>query len=78
MTRYLVGNYDVICLEDLNTQGLVRKGKLAKHISNAAWGRIKEQLKYKSEWYGKIVIVSHYLQNADCDETLKNQSSFSG
>jgi len=80
MTKYLVENYDVICMEDLNTKGLLRNHKLAKHISNAAWGRIKEQLKYKSEWYGKVLImVNRYFPSSklDYDCGYKNEISLS-
>ena len=80
MTRYLVENYDVICLEDLNTQGLLRNRKLAKHISNVAWGRIKEQLKYKSEWYGKTtILIGRYFASSKLDYECghKNEISLS-
>jgi putative transposase len=53
MTTTLVREYDVICAEDLNASGMVKNHKLAKHISDAAFGEIVRQLKYKCEWYGK-------------------------
>ena len=30
-------NYDVICTEDLNTKGMLRKHKLAKSIFDVSW-----------------------------------------
>jgi putative transposase len=52
----LVKKYDTIMVEDLNTKGMVRNHKLAKHISDASWGTFIEMLLYKSSWNDKQVI----------------------
>lgn len=57
MTTDLIRNYDIICLEDLNVKGMVRNHHLAKAISDASFGEISRQLKYKAEWYGKKVSI---------------------
>lgn len=31
--------------------------KLALHIADASWGEIRRQLTYKTDWYGKELVV---------------------
>ncbi len=52
LSRYLVENHSAIYLEDLNVKGMVKNRRLAKHISDAAWGQFTRFLAYKGEWYG--------------------------
>ena len=56
MTTYLIKTNDVICLEDLNTKGMLKNHKLAKAISNVSFYEIKRQLEYKSKLYGKTIL----------------------
>ena len=51
----LIQAFDTICLETLNVAGMVRNHKLARHISDASWGRFGEFLEYKAGWNGKHV-----------------------
>ena len=52
----LVRRYDVICIEDLNVQGMVKNHHLAKSISDASWGTFLNMLTYKTEWNDKKVV----------------------
>ena len=52
----LVRRYDVICVEDLNVNGMVRNHRLAKSIADASWGAFISMLAYKAEWNDKTVI----------------------
>lgn len=56
LSAYLVRNYDVICLEDLNVKGMEQNHHLARAIADAAWNEFVRQLEYKSEWHGKNVL----------------------
>lgn len=56
LSIYLVRNYDVVCLEDLNVNGMVQNHYLARAIQGAAWSEFVRQLQYKSEWYGKNIL----------------------
>jgi putative transposase len=48
----------VIVIEDLNVSGMVKNRSLAKAISSVAFGEVRRQLTYKSEWYGSRLIVA--------------------
>jgi len=52
----LVKKYDTIFLEDLNIKGMVKNHKLAKHISDASWGKFVTMLEYKALWNDKEII----------------------
>jgi len=54
VSKWLVINYDVICLENLNVKGMVRNHKLAKSINDAAFSELNGMIKYKTKWFGKI------------------------
>ncbi len=48
---------NTICLEDLNVEGMVKNHRLAGAISDASFGEIKRQLKYKCERAGKNLLT---------------------
>lgn len=56
MTTKLVSENQVIAIEALNIKGMVRNHKLAKAISDAAWGRAITMLEYKVFEYGTDII----------------------
>jgi putative transposase len=48
---------DTICIENLAVKNMVKNHSLAQAISDVSWGKFNEMLKYKSDWYGKNLIV---------------------
>ncbi|AGK62096.1 transposase, IS605 OrfB family, central region [Archaeoglobus sulfaticallidus PM70-1] len=57
LSRFYVDNYDVIAVEDLRIQNMVRAGKtLAQRILDASWGKFIQLLSYKAERAGRRVV----------------------
>ena len=52
----IIDENQAICIEDLNTKGMMKNHCLAQSIADVGWGRFVEFLKYKSEWKGKNLI----------------------
>jgi len=57
LTKQLVEQYDVIKIEDLKAKNLMKNHKLARAIANQSWRKIRRQLEYKCEWYGKQLVI---------------------
>lgn len=55
LTTNLVKQFDVICLENLNTKGMVKNCKLSCAISDLGFYEFKRQLIYKANMQGKTV-----------------------
>ena len=53
----LVRDHDVIVIEDLAVQNMVRNHLLAKAISDCGWGEFRRQLQYKAARAGRRLIV---------------------
>lgn len=56
-TTELIRNYDVICIEDLNADGMRRNHHLAKAVSDASFYEFRRELEYKAKWCGKTISV---------------------
>ena len=52
----LVRNYDIVCLEDLNVKGMMKNHRLARQISDVAWGEFVGMLTYKADLNNKEIV----------------------
>ncbi len=65
LSTEIIKNHNIICIEDLNVQGMKRNHKLAKSISDVSWSAFVQKLNYKANWYGKKVIkVSRWFPSS--------------
>jgi putative transposase len=53
----LVGDHDVIVIEDLAVKNMVKNRSLAKSISDCGWGTFRRMLEYKADKWGRTLIV---------------------
>ncbi|MBB2747757.1 UNVERIFIED_ORG: IS605 OrfB family transposase [Microbispora rosea subsp. rosea] len=53
----LVRDHDLIVIEDLNVKDMIRNRHLARAISDCGWGEFRRQLEYKTQRYGRRLVV---------------------
>lgn len=70
LSTEIIKNHDIICMEALNTKGMLRNHKLAKSISDVSWSSFVTKLQYKAGWYGcKIFKIDKWFPSSQiCSE----------
>ncbi|RKN09301.1 RNA-guided endonuclease InsQ/TnpB family protein [Streptomyces radicis] len=57
LTTRLVRENQTVVIEDLAVRNLLKNGRLARAISDAAWTELRSMLEYKCAWYGRELVV---------------------
>ena len=65
ISKHLITENDIICLETLFVKNMMKNHKLAYAISDASWASFVSKLEYKAEWNGKdIVKIDHFFPSS--------------
>ena len=81
LSTKLIHENQVICLEDLNVNGMMKNHKLAKAIWEVWWGKFIWYLTYKAEWnWRNLIIIDRYFPSSktcNCCGNVKEELKLS-
>ncbi len=70
LSRRLINENQVVCIESLKVKNMLRNRSLAKSISDVGWGEFVRQLAYKADWAGRqlVAIDQWYPSSKRCSD----------
>ncbi|MEX3038780.1 RNA-guided endonuclease TnpB family protein, partial [Serratia fonticola] len=67
LSRKLINENQVVCVESLKVKNMIRNPKLSKAISDAGWGEFVRQLQYKAKESGRsVVAIDQFFPSSKC------------
>lgn len=77
LSRRLINENQVICVESLRVKNMIRNPSLSKAIADVGWGEFVHQLAYKAEWSGRhLVAIDQWFPSSKrcsgCGHTLSS------
>ena len=68
LSTRIITEYDIICIEDLKVENMLKNHNLAQSISDVSWSKFTTQLEYKAKWYGKVIkkVDTFYASSQTC------------
>ncbi|MDQ0956492.1 putative transposase [Streptomyces sp. B4I13] len=57
LSTRLVRENQTVVIEDLTVRNLLKNGRLARAVSDAAWTDLRSMLEYECAWYGRELVV---------------------
>lgn len=77
LSRRIVNENQVICVENLNVKGMVKNHCLAQSLSQVGWSQFCTMLQYKAEWEGKVYqeVERFFPSSKTCNVCLNQVSS---
>ena len=68
LSTRIIREYDIICIEDLKVENMLKNHNLAQSISDVSWSKFTTQLEYKAQWYGKVIkkVNTFYASSQIC------------
>ncbi|MEV0692939.1 RNA-guided endonuclease TnpB family protein [Streptomyces sp. NPDC050388] len=65
LSTRLVRENQTVVIEDLTVRNLMKNGRLARALSDAAWTDLRMMLEYKCAWYGReLVMVDRWFPSS--------------
>jgi putative transposase len=58
LTTAITRGYASVVIEDLNAAGMLANRRLARVVSDSAFGELRRQLEYKTGWYGTELVIA--------------------
>jgi putative transposase len=66
-SKHIIDDYDSIMVEDLSIKSMMQNHQLARSLSSLSAYEIRRQLEYKSDLYGKnVIVVPAYNTSKTC------------
>lgn len=76
LSTKLIRDYDIICMEDLNSSGMIKNHKLAKSILDASFFEFNRELEYKARWNYKLISrIDRFYPSSQICSHCGNKSS---